>query len=131
MVCGSIGHGGINKIRKLYSFLRNEGFDVLDHVRDKKMDYSNVKDFRNKIELSRKIVKHDLTYVRKAAILVVFGDTPSHGTAIEMFIGKSEGKKIILLAKDPVPTPWLVNFADYVVSNQKELVELLLKIHSK
>ncbi|HSB57843.1 MAG TPA: hypothetical protein VLD38_08570 [Nitrosopumilaceae archaeon] len=131
MVCGSIGHGGIDKIRRLYSFLRTEGFDVLDHVKDKKMDYSNVKDFKNKIELSHKIVKHDLAYVRKADILVVFGDAPSFGTAIEMFIGKKECKKIILLARNPVPSPWLVNFADYVVSNKKELVELLFKIQSK
>jgi len=131
MVCGSIGYGGINEIRKLYSFLRNEGFDVLDHIKDKKMDYSNIKDFRNKIELSRKIVRYDLTYVKKADILVLLADTPSHGTAIEMFVGKSECKKIVLLAKDPVPTPWLVNFSDYIVSNQKQLAALLHKIHSK
>lgn len=131
MVCGSIGYGGIHEIRKVYSFLRKEGFEVLDHIKDKKMDYSSVKDFTNKIELSHKIVRHDLTYVKKADILVVLADTLSHGTAIEMFVGKSEGKKIVLLAKDPVPTPWLVSFSDYIVSNQKQLAALLHKIHSK
>lgn len=131
MVCGSIGYGRINEISKLYSFLRKEGFDVLDHVKDKEMDYSNVKDFRNKIELSRRIIRHDLSYVKKADVLIVLADTPSHGTAIEMFVGKNEGKKIILLAKRPVPTPWLVNFSNYIISNQKQLVEVLCKIHSK
>ena len=131
MVCGSIGYGRINEISKLYSFLRKEGFDVLDHVKDKEMDYSNVKDFRNKIELSRRIIRHDLNYVKKADVLVVLADAPSHGTAIEMFVGKTKGKKIILLAKKPVPTPWPVNFSNYIVSNQKQLVEVLCKIHSK
>ena len=131
MVCGSIGYGGINKIRKLYSFLRNEGFEVLDHIENKGMDYSDVKDFRDKKELSREIVEHDLTHVKEADILVVLADTPSQGTAIEAFVGKKEGKKIILLVKDPMPSPWLVNFSDYIVSNQKELVELLHKIHSR
>jgi nucleoside 2-deoxyribosyltransferase len=111
--------------------LRNKGFDVLDHIKDKEMNYSNVKDFRKKIALSRKIIRHDLRYVKKADILIVLADTPSHGTAIEMFVGKNDGKKTILLAKGPVPTPWLVNFADYIVSNHKQLVKVLRKIHSK
>jgi nucleoside 2-deoxyribosyltransferase len=131
MVCGSIGYGEIDKIRKLYSFLRNEGFEVLDHIENKRMDYSDVKDFRDKKELSREIVKHDLMHVKKADILVVLADTHSQGTAIEAFVGKKEGKKIILLAKDPISSPWLVNFSDYIVSNQKELVELLHEIHSR
>jgi nucleoside 2-deoxyribosyltransferase len=131
MVCGSIGYGGINEIRSLYSFLRNEGFEVLDHIENKGMDYSDVKDFRDKKELSHEIVEHDLTHVKEADILVVLADAPSQGTAIEAFVGKKEGKKIILLVKDPMPSPWLVNFSDYIVSNQKELVELLHKIHSR
>ncbi|MGI0011335.1 MAG: hypothetical protein ACREAE_08040 [Nitrosopumilaceae archaeon] len=131
MVCGSIGYGDINEIRSLYLFLRNEGFEVLDHIENKGMDYSYVKDFRDKKELSHEIVEHDLTHVREADILIVLADTPSQGTAIEAFVGKKEGKKIILLVRNPMPSPWLVNFSDYIVSNQKELVELLRMIHSR
>jgi len=30
-----------------------------------------------------------------------------------------------LLAKDPVPTPWSINFSDYVVTTVEELIKLL------
>jgi hypothetical protein len=32
---------------------------------------------------------------------------------------------VILLANDPVPTPWPVNFSDYVVRNEEDLIMLL------
>lgn len=128
MVCGSIGSGGIEEIRRLCSFLHDKGFDIVNHIDEKEMDYSDVKDFRNKKKLSHEIVEHDLTYVRQADILIILPSIPSSGTAIEMYVGKKEGKKIILLTKDPVPTPWLVDFSDHIVSNQEELLQLLYSI---
>ena len=104
MVCGSIGYGGIDDIRRIYTFLDTEGFDIVDHIVGKGMDYSGIKDFRNKKELSGQIVNHDLEYVKKADVLVVLASMPSYGAAIEMFVAKNSGKKIVLLAKDPVPT---------------------------
>lgn len=125
MVCGSIGYGGIDDIRRIYTFLDTEGFDIVDHIVGKGMDYSGIKDFRNKKELSRQIVNHDLEYVKKADVLVVLASMPSYGAAIEMFVAKNSGKKIVLLAKDPVPTPWSINFSDYVVTTVEELIKLL------
>ena len=129
MVCGSIGYGGIDEIRNLYSFLSDKGFEVMNHVRPKRMDYSEVKDFRNRKKLSHKIVQYDLRNVKHADVLVVLPNAPSHGTAVEMFVGKKEGKKIVLLANGPIPTPWLVNYSDFIVSNKRELVKLLHKIN--
>jgi hypothetical protein len=106
MVCGSIGYGGIDEIGRLYSFLLKEGFDIVDHLVSKGADYSDIKDFRDKKELSHQIVNHDLEYVKKADVLVVLANRPSYGAAIEMFIAKSSGKRVVLFAKDPVPTPW-------------------------
>ena len=125
MVCGSIGYGGIDNIRRFYTLLDTEGFDTVNHIVSKGMDYSDIKDFRNKKELSRQIVNHDLEYVKKADVLVVLASMPSYGAAIEMFVAKNSGKKIILLAKDPVPTPWSINFSDYVVTTEEELIKLL------
>ena len=125
MVCGSIGYGGIDDIRRIYTFLDTEGFDIVDHIVGKGMDYSDIKDFRNKKELSQQIVNHDLEYVKKADVLVVLANMPSYGAAIEMFVAKNSGKKIVLLAKDPVPTPWSINFSDYVVTTEEELIKLL------
>jgi hypothetical protein len=125
MICGSVGYGGLWYIQDLYSFLRSKGFDVLDHVMHREMNYSAIKDFRRRKKLSSKIVQHDLDYIRQVDVLVVIAKKPSYGTGIEVFIAKKYGKKIILLAKDPIPTPWLVNFSDYIVTTQERLVSLL------
>lgn len=128
MVCGSIGYGGNDEIGRLYSFLLKEGFGIVDHLVSKGADYSDIKDFRNKKELSHQIVNHDLEYVKKADVLVVLGNRPSYGAAIEMFIAKSSGKRVVLFAKDPVPTPWPINFADDITTSEEELFKLLHKL---
>jgi nucleoside 2-deoxyribosyltransferase len=88
-------------------------------------DYSDIKDFREKKELCRRIVEHDLEFVNKADVLVVVATRPSFGTAIEMLIARNSGKRVILLAKEPVPTPWPIHFSDDIVKNEDELIALL------
>jgi len=63
--------------------------------------------------------------VERADIIVVLANKPSFGTAIEMYIAKNSNKTVILLANDPVPTPWPVNFSDYIVRNEEDLIILL------
>lgn len=128
MVCGSIGYGGVNEIRDLYALLRKKGYDIVDHLREKGMDYSDINDFRDKKELSHEIVKHDLEFVNKSDIIVVVADSPSYGTAMEMLIAKEVGKKVIVLAKDPIPSPWPINFSDFIVKDESELINLLDKL---
>lgn len=128
MVCGSIGYGGINEIRRLYALLREKGYDIVDHLIEKGMDYSDIDDFRDKKELSHKIVKYDLEYVNKSDIIIVVANSPSYGTAMEMLIAKEKGKKVIVLAKDPIPTPWPINFSDFIVKDESELIKLLDKL---
>lgn len=125
MVCGSIGYGGVDKIRRMYAVLRRKEFDIVDHLVHKGMNYSDIGDFRDKKELSQQIVSHDLQFMEKADVIVVVASRPSYGTGIEMYIAKNSNKKVILLANDPVPTPWPVNFSDYVVRNEDELIMLL------
>ncbi|MGH9913102.1 MAG: hypothetical protein ACRD4W_11715 [Nitrososphaeraceae archaeon] len=131
MVCGSIGYGGVDEMRRMYSFLLEEGFDIVDHLVHKGMDYSDIRDFRDKKELSQQIVIHDLQFVEKADVIVVIANRPSYGTAIEMYIAKNSDKKVILLAGDPVPTPWPVIFSDYVVRNEGDLITLLEELRKE
>jgi hypothetical protein len=130
MVCGSVGYGDVNEIRYFYSLLEKEGFGIVDHFKGKGMDYSDIEDFRDKKDLSGQIVDHDLEFVKKANILVVLANGPSYGTAIEMFVGKSSGKRVILVAKDPIPTPWPISLSDDVVRSEEELLMLLHNIKS-
>ncbi len=127
MVCGSIGYGGIEKIRWLHGVLKAKGFDTVNHRLEKDMDYSHINDFRGKQELSQVIVEHDLGCIDNADVLVVLINGPSYGTAMEMLIAKAKGKKIVLLAKDSVPTPWPIYFSDFIVRDEQELYQLLNK----
>jgi nucleoside 2-deoxyribosyltransferase len=133
MVCGSIGYSGkADDIRNMYLFLKSKGFSITSHLtQDETMNYSDITDFRNKENLSRQIVNHDLRYIKKTDVIVVIGNGPSYGAAIEMFVAKKSGKKVILFAKDPIPTPWPINFSDYRVKNEDELIELLHKLQNK
>ncbi|MDQ4073618.1 MAG: hypothetical protein M3162_04855 [Thermoproteota archaeon] len=121
----------MEKILKLYSLLKEKGFDTLDHVTENNMNYSSVADFRDKPGLCQTIVDHDLGYVSMADVLVVVADSPSYGTAMEMCMAKRFGKKIILLASNPIPTPWPIHFSDYLVSNIQELYKTLDEIREK
>lgn len=132
MVCGSIGYGGIQHIREFYSILLKEGFDVLRHVEEKSMDYSDIQDFRDKRDLSKEIVNHDLEYVKKADVIVVMmSKTPSYGTWMEMYVAKMAGKKVILVANEPIPTPWPIHFSDYIVNDMKELIKKLHELKTQ
>jgi nucleoside 2-deoxyribosyltransferase len=133
MVCGSIGYSGkADDIRNMYLFLKSKGFSITSHLtQDETMNYSDITDFRNKESLSRQIVNHDLRYIKKTDVIVVIGNGPSYGAAIEMFVAKKSGKKVILFAKDPIPTPWPINYSDYRVKNEDELIELLNKLQNK
>jgi nucleoside 2-deoxyribosyltransferase len=128
MVCGSIGYGGINEIKNMYTFLVNHGFSIVDHIVHKGMDYSHITDFRDKPDLSSKIVKHDLKYIESSDVIIIIANGQSYGTAIEMFVAKSLGKQIILLAKDPVPTPWPVYFSDHIATSEEQLILILRNI---
>lgn len=101
MVCGSIGYDGVGDIRKFYNDIQNAGFEILDHVEGKGMDYSDIKDFRDKRTLSKEIVDHDLSYVTKADVLVVIMNKPSYGTAIEMVKAKEAGKPSFCILQNP------------------------------
>lgn len=122
MVCGSIGYGGILKIRELQQFLIQKGFDVVDHISEEGMDYSHIKDFRFDTDLSEKIVSHDLNFIDKIDILVVLLEGPSFGTAIEMNEAKRRGKKILSLAEREIPTPWPIFLSDKIAASKDELI---------
>ncbi len=131
LVCGSIGYGGINEIRRVYSVLRKAGFETLDHLDAKGMDYSGIRDFRDKRKLSKRLVESDLRYVKKADVVVVAANAPSYGTGIEMFVAKNRGKKVVLLAKKPMPTPWPVHFSSQVVTSERELIRVLRRVEEE
>ena len=128
MICGSIGYGGIEKIRDLQQFLLEKDFDIIDHISEEGMDYSDIKDFRFKRDLSERIVKHDLEFVDKADILVVLLEGPSFGTAVEMHEAKRKGKKVVSLAENEIPTPWPIFLSDKVFTSKDELVYELEKL---
>lgn len=97
----------------------------MDHISEEDMDYSNIKDFRDKRELAERIVKHDLDFIKKSDVVVAISNGPSYGTAMEMFIAKQLGKHVIFHSEESIPTPWPVAFSDAVSNDLSNLVSLL------
>jgi nucleoside 2-deoxyribosyltransferase len=128
LVCGPIGYGELAKIRVIQSLLKEKGFVVLDHISNEHMDYSRIKDFRDKQDLAKRIVEHDLEFIKKGDVIVAIINRPSYGTAVEMFVAKKLGKKVISYSEKEVPTPWPIAFSDIVVRSYNELISALRDI---
>lgn len=128
LVCGPIGYGELPKIRLIQSLLKERGFAVLDHISNEHMDYSRVKDFRDKQDLAKRIVEHDLEFIKKGDVIVAIINEPSYGTAIEMFVAKKLGKKVIAYSEKEIPTPWPIAFSDIIVRSCDELISALREI---
>ena len=130
LVCGPVAHGNIQKIKELQNFLKEEGFNVIDQFREEEMDYSSIRDFRDKKRLAERIVKNDLKFIEECDVIVAICDKPSFGTAIEIYYAKKLGKKVIVLNEEAQPSPWPIAFAEHVVRSKEELIEVLLKLGS-
>ncbi|HIP58411.1 MAG TPA: preQ(1) synthase [Archaeoglobus profundus] len=128
IVCGSIGYGGIEEIRRLQSFLRKNGYEVLDQLT---VDYSNVKDFRDKPDLWEKIVKNDLELCERADVIIFIATNPSFGAMAEVVISSMKGKPIIAYCPKEVKSPWPLYFATAIVKNEDELLKALNSIKPK
>ena len=127
IVCGPVAYGNIQRIKELQSFLRQNGFKVVDHFQ-RGMDYSDVKDFRDKRELAVSIVKNDLYNIKNCDVMVAICDQPSFGTAVEIYYAKKLGKKIVVFSEKSVASPWPIAFSDYIVKSSEELVKVLSEI---
>ncbi len=130
IVCGPIGNKGIGQIKKMSDFLTKNGFEITNQFVQDKMDYSNVRDFRDKKNLSRSIVRYDLKLVRDSDVVVVLAST-SFGAAMEMFFAKDLGKKTILFSEKALPSPWPVHFADFIAKDKTSLLEILKRLKIK
>ncbi len=122
MVCGSIGYGYKDEIKRIQEILRREGFEVLDQFEH---DYSYVEDFRDKGELCKEIVKRDLELCEKADAIVLVVKHPSFGAMAEVVISSMKGKPVIAFCPEKVRSPWPIYFASKVVKSEEELIEAL------
>lgn len=127
IVCGPIAYGSLEEVRLIQKILEKEGYDVIDQFKVSEMDYSCVKDFSDKKDVAEKIVKNDLAFIDKCDILVALCDTPSFGTAIEIFYAKMHGKIVVVLSGRLQPSPWPIAFADFIVRSLNELKLVLSK----
>lgn len=124
LVCGSIGYGGLSTMKKVQSFLGRRGFSVIDQTAAW-MDYSGVEDFRGKRDLVELIVKRDLKAVKEADVVVAVCEASSFGTAVEMFVAKQMGKRVVLFSRKPVRSPWPVKFSDRSAISMRDLLKIL------
>lgn len=120
LVCGSIGYGGKEKIREIQQILKEKGFTILDQL---SLDYSEVDDFRNMAELSKKIVERDLELVERADVIVLLADRPSFGAMAEAVVASLKGKIVITFSTSKMRSPWPLYFSRKVVKSVDELIK--------
>jgi 7-cyano-7-deazaguanine reductase len=125
MVCGSIGYGYAEEIKRIQRLLRDHGYEVLDQFG---WDYTHVEDFRDKPDLCGEIVRRDLELCEKADVIVLIAHNPSFGAMAEIILSSLKGKKIIAFCPKKVKSPWPIYFADVIVKSEDELVEALKSI---
>ena len=128
IVCGSIGYGGIEELKNLRDFLVKEDFLIIDPLLKKNMDYSSIIDFRDKKELSKKIIEYDLENIDKSDIVIINTRYPSFGTAMEQYYAYKRKKIVVLFSDQPVPTPWPIHFSDYIAKSKDQLLKILKEI---
>ncbi|HID90554.1 TPA: hypothetical protein EYP44_01175 [Candidatus Bathyarchaeota archaeon] len=113
----------IRRVVRTQGLLREAGIEVLNQL---DVSFIEVRDFRGRAGLARRIVEHDLGLVGRADAVIALADKPSFGTAIEVFFAKHVLKRsVIVLATKPVRSPWVVAFADKVARDEPELVRLV------
>ena len=127
-VCGSIGYGGIEDIKRVQNTLRKRGFDVLDQL---SYDYSHIEDFRDKRKLCEEIVKKDLELCSKADVIVFIAKRPSFGAMAEVVISSLKGKPVVLFCTDELRSPWPIYFSSFIARDEEELIEALNSIKLK
>ena len=128
IVCGAIANKGISKIRKIQTFLKEKGFHVIDQISNK--DYSKIKDFRGKKNLAEEIVRQDLDFIKESDVVVALIDRPSFGVAMEIYFAKIMGKRIVIMSKKRVPSPWPIAFSDQMIRNEEQLVLALKELQN-
>lgn len=128
IVCGAIANKGISKIRKIQTFLKEKGFHVIDQISNK--DYSKIKDFRGKKNLAEEIVRQDLDFIKESDVVVALIDRPSFGVAMEIYFAKIMGKRIVIMSKKRVPSPWPIAFSDQIIHNEEQLVLALKELQN-
>ena len=127
MVCGSLGYGHKDEIKRIQEILKREGFEVLDQFEH---DYSHVNDFRDKVELCGEIVKKDLELCEKSDVIVLIAKHPSFGAMAEVVISAMKGKPVVAFCPEKVRSPWPIYFASKVVKSEEELVRALKEIET-
>ncbi len=127
-VCGSIGYGGIEEIKRVQEILRKRGFEVLDQLL---YNYTHIEDFRDKRELCSEIVRRDLDFCREADVIVLIAKNPSFGAMAEVVVSSLKGKPVVVFCPERLKSPWPVYFSEVVVKSEEELIEALKSIESK
>lgn len=127
IVCGPIGgrRRGKERIRKLQEILRKEGFFVINQF--EKVNYSEDEEFYD-IRIAKEIVKHDLSLLNDADVVIVIADEPSFGTGAEVCEAKKMNKKMVAFAEGSVKSPWPLAYCDYFVRGIDELLMVLREL---
>ncbi len=127
IVVGPISEGDREQIKTVQGWIREAGYEVIDQLVffDVEKD-----DFRGSTREASLIVHQDLDLIDQADVLVVLATRPSFGVGSEIMHAVHKGKKIIVLAPEPLRSPWPVGLSNVLISelSKEKLIFELKKI---
>jgi hypothetical protein len=92
--------------RDMYERLEDTEISMVNYVAQyQTIAYSNLKESRDKEELSSHTVSRDLKYTTQTpAIMVTVAGSPGYNTAIEILVSKKSYREAILSERGPIST---------------------------
>ncbi len=112
---------------KISSILIQYGYEPVDPWQREKVLYRGPPEGWWERVPPRDFIKRDLEDIERCDALIAYLPRLSAGTCMEVFYAKIKGKKTIVICRLKNPSPWIIEHADILIKNLRDLKEVLKK----
>lgn len=112
---------------KISALLIQYGYEPVDPWQREKVLYRGPPEGWWKRVPPRDFIKRDLEDIEGCDALIAYLPKLSAGTCMEIFYAKIKGKKTIVICRLKNPSPWIIEHADILIKNLRDLKEVLKK----
>ncbi|MBS7653528.1 MAG: nucleoside 2-deoxyribosyltransferase [Candidatus Bathyarchaeia archaeon] len=112
---------------KISALLIQYGYEPVDPWQREKVLYRGPPEGWWERVPPRDFIKRDLEDIEGCDALIAYLPKLSAGTCMEIFYAKIKGKKTIVICRLKNPSPWIIEHADILIKNLRDLKEVLKK----
>jgi nucleoside 2-deoxyribosyltransferase len=110
---------------KISALLIQYGYEPVDPWQREKILYRGPPESWWEHVPPRDFIRRDLEDIERCDALIAYLPRLSAGTCMELFYAKMKGKKTIVICGLKNPSPWIIEHADILIKNLRELREIL------